>query len=157
MNPMAKKINIEGQKKLVTEIMEADERDGLYEQSAVDWLIDQIKRDQHQKALTSKEWSQVFLQAKQMEKQKVIDPPLEPKKDGYEDSPPELMSVTFYFSQEGNCVDGGFENLEIRCESSLGIDADKSCFYVLKTEQWAFNSINELKELIDRISKVVNK
>lgn len=69
-----------------------------------------------------------------------------------------LESVTFTFSQEANCVDGGdVEVLNIRCESSLGIDRDGGCFYVLKTEQWAFDSIDELKELVDRISKVISK
>lgn len=154
---MAKKITKEKQKKLLTEIMEADEKDGLYDQSAVDWLIDQIKKDQHQKALTSKEWSQVFLQAKQMEKEKSANPHIDLKKDEQNDPPPELMSATFSFSQEGNCVDGGFENLEIRCESSLGIDSDGGCFYILKTDQWAINSIDELKDLIDRIKLVVKK
>ena len=49
---------------------------------------------------------------------------------------PVLQRAVFEFNQEGNCVDGGFESLEIRCESSLGIDNDEGCFYVLKTEQW---------------------
>ena len=36
--------NKEEQKRLITEIMEADEKDGLYkEQTAVDWLREQIK------------------------------------------------------------------------------------------------------------------
>lgn len=69
-----------------------------------------------------------------------------------------LDSATFQFSQEANCVDGGnMEVLTIRCESSLGIDRDGGCFYILKTDQWAFDSIDELKELIDRVSKVISK
>jgi hypothetical protein len=68
-----------------------------------------------------------------------------------------LMSATFEFSQDGNCVDGGDEKLTIRCESSLGIDNDGECFYVLDTDQWAFEDVSELQELIDRISKVINK
>jgi hypothetical protein len=70
---------------------------------------------------------------------------------------PILSSATFEFSQEGNCVDGGEEELIIRCESSLGIDNDGGCFYVIKTEQWAFEDVSELQEIIDRISKVINK
>lgn len=95
--------NKEHQKKLLTEIMEADQKNGLY------------------------------------------------------DEEPKLDSSVFHFSQEGNCIDGGIETLEIRCESSLGIDNDKGCFYVLKTEQWAFDKIDDLQKLINRISKVVNK
>jgi hypothetical protein len=70
---------------------------------------------------------------------------------------PILSSATFEFNQEGNCVDGGHETLTIRCESSLGIDNDGGCFYVIDTEQWAFEDVSELQELIDRISKVIKK
>lgn len=71
---------------------------------------------------------------------------------------PILDSATFQFSQDSNCVDGGdMEVLTIRCESSLGIDGDEGCFYVLETKQWAFDSIEELKELVDRVSKVISK
>ena len=41
-------------------------------QTAVEWLIDQIKNDQNQKALSAKEWLGVIKQAKQMEKQQII-------------------------------------------------------------------------------------
>lgn len=78
-------------------------------------------------------------------------------KDGLYDEEPRLQSALFTFAQDGNCVDGGYEELEIRCESSLGIDNDGGCFYVLKTEQWAIDGINGLEKLINRISKVVNK
>jgi hypothetical protein len=71
---------------------------------------------------------------------------------------PMLDSATFQFSQEANCVDGGdMEVLTIRCESSLGIDRDEGCFYILKTDQWAIDSLDDLKELFDRISKVISK
>ena len=73
------------------------------------------------------------------------------------DEKPRLSSATFEFTQEGNCVDGGFEEMTIRCESSLGIDTDGECFYVIKTEQWSFEDASELQEIIDRISKVINK
>ena len=68
---------------------------------------------------------------------------------------PKLDSAMFEFSQEGNCADGGFETLTIRCESSLGIDNDEGCFYVLKTDQWAIDSVDDLQKLFDRISKVL--
>lgn len=67
-----------------------------------------------------------------------------------------LESASFEFSQEGNCVDkADIESLQIRCESSLGIDNDEGCFFVLKTEQWAIESIDDLQKLFDRIEKVI--
>jgi len=74
-----------------------------------------------------------------------------------EENKPLLEEVTFKFSQDGNCIDGGDEHLEIRCDSSLGIDRDGSCFYILKTEQWSVDSTEELQALFDRINKVINK
>ena len=61
---------------------------------------------------------------------------------------PILERATFEFSQEANCLSNSdeFESLTIECESSLGIDNDKSCFFVLKTEQsyknFALSKIN---------------
>lgn len=66
-----------------------------------------------------------------------------------------LDSAKFEFSQEGNCVDGGIETLEIRLESSLGIDRDKGAFYILKTDQWAIEGVEDLQKLFDRINKVL--
>lgn len=74
-----------------------------------------------------------------------------------ENENPKLEKATFEFSQEGNCVDGGMEELTIRCESSLGIDNDDGCFYILETKQWAIDSAQDLQELFDRISKVIKK
>lgn len=73
---------------------------------------------------------------------------------------PILEKVVFEFSQEVNCVDSvpdDVEILEIRCESSLGIDRDGGCFYILKTEGWSINSVDELQQLFDRISKIIKK
>ena len=70
---------------------------------------------------------------------------------------PMLESATFTFTQDGNCVDGEGEQLVIRCESSLGIDGDGGCFYILETEGWAIDSVKELQKLFDRISKVIKK
>lgn len=75
-----------------------------------------------------------------------------------EEEKPVLESATFSFSQEANCVDGSFDNvetLEIRMESSLGIDRDGGAFYILKTEQWAVEGVEDLQKLFDRISKVL--
>lgn len=40
-------------------------------QTAVEWLVEQIKSDQNQKALSASEWMQVIEQAKQMEKEQI--------------------------------------------------------------------------------------
>ena len=69
--------------------------------------------------------------------------------------PVKLERAMFEFSQEGNCVDGGIETLEIRCDSSLGIDNDGGCFYILKTDQWAIDSAEDLQKLFDRIQKSI--
>ena len=74
-----------------------------------------------------------------------------------EENKPLLENATFNFSQDGNCVDGGDEFLEIRCDSSLGLDRDKSCFFILKTEQWTVDSPEDLQVLFDRIKKVISK
>lgn len=66
-----------------------------------------------------------------------------------------LESAKFEFTQEGNCVDGGIESLEIRMESSLGIDRDGGAFYILKTDQWAIEGVEDLQKLFDRISKIL--
>jgi len=76
-----------------------------------------------------------------------------------EDNKPLLEEATFKFNQDGNCVNGGDEFLEIRCDSSLGIDRDegKSTFFILKTEQWEVDSADDLQELFDRIKKIISK
>jgi hypothetical protein len=67
---------------------------------------------------------------------------------------PKLEKAIFEFSQEANCVSNDeLETLTIECESSLGIDDDGGCFYILKTQGWAVNSAQELQDLFDRISK----
>jgi hypothetical protein len=73
-----------------------------------------------------------------------------------QDEKPKLESMTFNFSQESNCVDSGdVEELEIRCESSLGIDNDGGYFYILKTDGWAVDSVEDLQKLFDRIQKSI--
>ena len=73
---------------------------------------------------------------------------------------PRLEECTFEFSQEGNCMShkDDAEFLEIKCLSDIGIDrTDGKCFYVLKTESWSIDSIEELKELFDRIEKTLKQ
>ena len=72
---------------------------------------------------------------------------------------PILERAIFEFSQEANCLSNPDEAefLTIECESSLGIDNDKSCFFVLKTECWSIDNEQDLKKLFDRIKKVIKK
>lgn len=69
-----------------------------------------------------------------------------------------LESASFEFSQEGNCVDKeDYETITIECKSDLGIDNTEGCFYVIRTEQWSLDSIDDLQKLFERISKAINK
>lgn len=71
-----------------------------------------------------------------------------------------LEKASFEFSQEGNCINGSdaIEILTIECESSLGIDNDEGCFYVLKSETgWSIDNVGELQKLLDRVNKVIKK
>ena len=45
----------------------------MAQQTAINWLVDQIKSDQNQKALSASEWMKVIEQAKQMEKEQMIE------------------------------------------------------------------------------------
>lgn len=70
-----------------------------------------------------------------------------------------LEKATFKFSQDANCLSDhdDFETLIIEAQSSLGIDRDKDCFFVLKTKKWSMDGIEDLEKLFDRIRKVTNK
>ena len=70
-----------------------------------------------------------------------------------------LERATFEFSQEANCLSDrdASESLTIECESSLGIDRDEGCFYVLKTESWSIENEQDLAKLFERIQKVIKK
>ena len=68
-----------------------------------------------------------------------------------------LEEATFKFSQDGNCISGTdeYEFLEVEAVSSLGIDRDDGCFFVLKTEKWSIDSVDDLEKLFKRIRKVI--
>jgi len=69
-----------------------------------------------------------------------------------------LERATFEFSQDASCTaehPDMAEFLTIICESSLGIDRDKECFYTLQTEGWSIDNEEDLKKLFDRIQKVI--
>lgn len=63
-------MNKEQQKKLIVEIMNDDEKDGLYDQkkmTAVEWLADNINLK------NSLKWELIVEEAKRMEKQQMMD------------------------------------------------------------------------------------
>ena len=71
-----------------------------------------------------------------------------------------LDKVTFEFTQDEHCMSNdmdGVELLTIECTSDLGISRNAGGgFFVLKTEQWAINDIDELKLLFDKIEQAIN-
>jgi hypothetical protein len=71
---------------------------------------------------------------------------------------PKLSRATFEFYQEPNCLKSRdeTETLIIECESSLGIDNDEGCFFVLKTESWSLENVEELQSLFTRCVKSIN-
>lgn len=68
-----------------------------------------------------------------------------------------LEEASFRFSQDANCLSDRdeYEFLEIEARSSLGIDRDADCFFILKTDKWSIDSIEDLEKLFNRIKKVV--
>jgi hypothetical protein len=70
-----------------------------------------------------------------------------------------LEEASFKFSQDANCLSDRdeYEFLEIETHSSLGIDRDGDCFFVLKTQKWSVDSAEDLEKLFDRIRQVVIK
>jgi predicted neutral ceramidase superfamily lipid hydrolase len=61
----------EKQKKLLTEIMEADAKDGLYkQQTAVEWLIDQLNKNENIR-WSGAHVSELTEQAKALEKEQI--------------------------------------------------------------------------------------
>jgi hypothetical protein len=68
-----------------------------------------------------------------------------------------LEEASFKFSQDPNCLsgEGEYEFLEVEAVSSIGIDRDQECFFVLRTKKWSVDSVEDLEKLFDRIRKVV--
>ena len=70
-----------------------------------------------------------------------------------------LEMMGFRFTQEANCMDGTSDDVEeliVEAKSSLGIDRDGGAFYVLKTEQWAFDDVNELATMLRRVEAALD-
>lgn len=71
---------------------------------------------------------------------------------------PKLESASFKFTQEGNCNEsaGDYESLTIDFESSLGLDTDDDGYFVLRTEGWSIDVVQDLEQLLNRIRKILN-
>ena len=63
-------------------------------QTAVNWLVEQIKSDQNQKALSASEWMEVIEQAKDIEKQQIMD--AWANGEGYNDEEAKEMAKKYY-------------------------------------------------------------
>ena len=70
-----------------------------------------------------------------------------------------MEQASFKFSQDANCISShdDYEFLEVEAVSSLGIDRDNDCFFVIKTKKWSVDSAEDLEKLFDRIRQVVIK
>jgi hypothetical protein len=71
---------------------------------------------------------------------------------------PELNKASISFTQEGNCNGsaGDHESLTIDFESSLYLDTDVDGYFVLRTEGWSIDGVQDLEELFNRIRKILN-
>ena len=73
---------------------------------------------------------------------------------------PELYEATFNFVQPAHYLSDSpqkIERLEVKALSGLGIDQDNGCYFTIKTDEWAFDSAEELEQIFKRIKKVINK
>ncbi len=70
-----------------------------------------------------------------------------------------MEQASFKFSQDANCISShdDYEFLEVEAVSSLGIDRDNDCFFIIKTKKWSVDSAEDLEKLFDRIRQVVIK
>jgi hypothetical protein len=68
-----------------------------------------------------------------------------------------LEEAKFRFSQDSNCLSDrdDYEFLEIEARSSLGIDRDNDCFFIISTKKWSIDSVEDLEKLFNRIKKVI--
>lgn len=77
---MSQQISKEQQEKLLIEIMEADEKDGLYKQrTAVTWLITELIQNRLMALRYDKDsvFNEIIQKAKQMEKEQIEDAHIE--------------------------------------------------------------------------------
>jgi hypothetical protein len=69
-----------------------------------------------------------------------------------------LDKVTFEFIQDEHCMSNdrsGVESITIECMSDLGI-SDDGGFFVLKTEQWAIDEIDDIAKLLMKVKQAIN-
>ena len=67
-----------------------------------------------------------------------------------------VEKVTFDFNQKAHCMsDDEFEQIQIEIISDLGRCEDGEFFFVIKTEQFSLDNIDELKTLFDKIELAV--
>jgi hypothetical protein len=67
-----------------------------------------------------------------------------------------LDGVKFNFSQEGNCIDGlEFEQIDIEIKNDIGHLETEGYFFVIRTNQWSFDSLDEFKSMIEKIEKSI--
>jgi hypothetical protein len=70
---------------------------------------------------------------------------------------PKLLSASFTFMQDSNCLSStNAEEIQIECSSDLMIERGE-CFFVLKTESWSVDSEIELTELISKIKSALTQ
>jgi len=70
---------------------------------------------------------------------------------------PKLVSASFTFTQEANCISNdGVEEIQIDCNSDLMIERGE-CFFVLKTESWSIDSEQEFNEIITKIKTALTQ
>lgn len=65
---------------------------------------------------------------------------------------PELNKASFHFTQEGN-TEGTTSDIE-EITIDYEVVADEGGFFVLRTEGWSIDNVEELSELLDRIKKI---
>jgi hypothetical protein len=69
---------------------------------------------------------------------------------------PKLVSASFTFTQEANCISDRVEEIQIDCNSDLMIERGE-CFFVLKTESWSIDSEVELNDIITNIKTALTQ
>lgn len=69
-------------------------------------------------------------------------------------TPPKLESATLLFTQEQDCCDDGAFDQQIEIQSH---DGGGGKFFTIKTDRWAFESVEELEALIENALRRINQ
>ena len=71
---------------------------------------------------------------------------------------PKIDTATFEFIQEADGHSSNqIQNIKIECKSDFGIEEDGGCFFVIKTEEWSFDNLEELSDLLNRVTDMLFK